>query len=219
MWYRPVWKRQRTSNWLWIGAAGLGLLLVVVGVFAWRFKASATAGALQKNPLMLDEPKVSVQALDFTAANLSGKNIKLADYRGSIVLLNFWATWCVPCMEEMPAMDRLTKALAGRKFKVLAVDLQETPEKVQDWAKTHHFGFDLLLDAAGEISSHYGVSRIPVTYVLDQRGYIIYRAVGPRAWDGDDSQIFFQELIQSPPALRLPSPAAAQAAPPPVPGG
>ena len=213
LWYRPVWQRRRTPMWVWIAAASLAVILVGAGLITWRLRASAAAQAEPKNPLMLDEPKTSVQALDFTAVNLGGKTIKLTDYRGSVVILNFWATWCVPCLEEMPALERLSKSLTGQKFKVLAVDLQETPDKVQEFAKTHRYAFDLLLDPAGEISSHYGVNRIPVTYVLDQRSNIIYRAIGPRVWDGPDSVDFFRELILAPPASRLPPPASAQAAP------
>jgi peroxiredoxin len=194
----------------------LAIVLIAGGLLALRIKATAAAQTEQKNPLMLDEPKVAVQALDFTAVNLTGKTVKLTDFRGSIVVLNFWATWCVPCLEEMPALERLSKTLAGRKFRVLAIDLQETPEKVQEFAKTHKFAFDLLLDPAGEISSHYGVNRIPVTYVLDQRSNIIYRAIGPRVWDGAESVAFFQDLILSPPVPKLPPPASAHAAPAPV---
>ena len=207
---RPVWVRRRAPRWLWSAAVGIAVLALTAGLLAWRFKVSAAPPAEPKNPLMLDEPKMAVQALDFTAVNLSGKTVKLTDYRGSVVVLNFWATWCVPCLEEMPALDRLGRTLSGRKFRVLAVDLQETTEKVQEFAKTHRFGFDLLLDTAGEISSHYGVTRIPVTYVLDQRGTIVSRAIGPRAWDSPDGLAYFESLIGPPAPL---PPASAQAAP------
>jgi peroxiredoxin len=196
--YRPRWERKHPPRWAWWATVGFAALALVGGVLAWRIKVSAAPPAEAKNPLMLDAPKMAVQALDFTAVNLSGKTIKLTDYRGSVVVLNFWATWCVPCLEEMPALDRLNKTLSGRKFRVLAIDLQEPAEKVQDFTKTHRFGFDLLLDTAGEISSHYGVTRIPVTYVLDQRGVIVSRAIGPRAWDSPEGLAYFRDLIGSP---------------------
>lgn len=213
---RPRWQRRRIAPWLWASAGGTVVLIVAAGLLAWKLRFSAEAQNQQRNPLMLDAPKSPVQALDFTAVNLSGKSLKLTDFRGSVVILNFWATWCVPCLEEMPALDRLTRAMVERKFKVLAVDLQETPDKVHEFAKTHHFGFDLLLDPAGEISSHYGVNRIPVTYILDQRGNIVWRAIGPRAWDSEEAIGFFRDLSLRPPAVRLPAPVSAQADP--VPG-
>jgi peroxiredoxin len=212
---RPAWARPRRRWWVWGAAAGIVLLVLTGGLLAWKFRISAASPAEPKNPLLLDAPKAPVQALDFTAVNLSGKTINLTDYRGAVVVLNFWATWCVPCLEEMPALDRLNKALAGRKFRVLAIDLQETAEKVHEFGKTHRFSFDLLLDTAGEISSHYGVTRIPVTYVLDPRGFIVNRAIGPRAWDSPGSVAFFEDLIQSPPQGRLAPPASAQAGPEP----
>lgn len=200
---------------VWGAAAGIALLALAGGLLAWRLKISAASPAEPKNPLQLEEAKAPVQALDFTAVNLSGKTVNLGDYRGAVVVLNFWATWCVPCLEEMPALDRLNKALAGRKFKVLAIDLEEPAEKVQEFAKTHRFSFDLLLDTAGEISSHYGVTRIPITYVLDPRGYIVNRAVGPRVWDRPGSAAFFEELMRSPRPAQLAPPASAQGVPAP----
>jgi peroxiredoxin len=199
---------------VWV-AGGLALLVIAVGVLTWKLRESAIAQTQPKNPLMLDTPKTPVQALDFTGVYLNGKSFKLTDHRGSVVILNFWATWCVPCLEEMPALDRLTRAMAGRKFKVLAVDLQETPDKVQEFAKTHRFAFDLVLDPAGEISSHYGVTRIPVTYVLDQKGNIVQRALGPRRWDTQEAIAFFEDLVRTVPAASLPAltPASAQPEP------
>ncbi|MFI5399571.1 MAG: TlpA disulfide reductase family protein [SAR324 cluster bacterium] len=201
--------------WIWGSAAGIVLLALTAGLAAWKFRISAASPAETKNPLQLDEPKVPVQALDFTAVNLNGKTVTLMDYRGAVVVLNFWATWCVPCLEEMPALDRLNKALAGRTFRVLAIDLEEPAAKVQEFAKTHRFSFDLLLDTAGEISSHYGVTRIPITYVLDPRGFIVSRAVGPRVWDRPGSMTFFENLMRSPPPVHLAPPASAQAGPAP----
>jgi len=201
-------------RWAWGAGAGIVLLALAGGLIAWRYKVSEASSAEPKNPLQLEAPKAPVQALDFTAVNLSGKTVNLTDYRGAVVVLNFWATWCEPCLQEMPALDRLNQAMAGRKFKVLAIDLQETADKVQEFAKTHRFSFDLLLDTAGEISSHYGVTRIPVTYVLDPRGYIVNRAIGPRVWDRPGSTAFFERLMRPP----LAPAASAQGAPAPEAG-
>ncbi|HEX7928216.1 MAG TPA: TlpA disulfide reductase family protein [bacterium] len=162
------------------------------------------------DPLLLDTPKTPVQALDFMGINAAGKPVRLSDLKGNVVLLNFWATWCVPCLEEMPSMDRLNRQLQGKKFKVLAVDLQETADQVQQFAKNNKFSYDLVLDPAGEISHHYGVLRIPVNYVVDQKGLIIRRALGSRVWDSKESIAFFTGLISAPPTAQTgdPEPAA-----------
>jgi peroxiredoxin len=188
-------------------AAAAGLLL------PWRPRAAPLAAA---NPLLLDTPKSPVQALDFMGITAAGKPIRLSDLRGHVVLLNFWATWCVPCLEEMPAMDRLNRLLQGKKFRILAINLQETAEQVQQFAKSNRFSFDLVLDPAGEISHHYGVLRIPVSYIVEQKGYIIRRAVGSRAWDSKESVAFFTGLLSAPSAqTAAPEPASATAAPQP----
>ena len=102
-------------------------------------------------------------------------------------------------------MDRLNRQLKGKKLKILAIDLQETAERVQQFAKANKFSFDLLLDPAGEISHHYGVLRIPVTYIIDPKGFIIRRAQGPRAWDSKESLAFFDGLLNAP-AEKSPAP-------------
>jgi peroxiredoxin len=161
------------------------------------------------NPLLLDTPKSPVPALDFMGITAEGKPIRLSDLKGNVVLLNFWATWCVPCLEEMPSMDRLNREMQGKKLKILAIDLQETAERVQQFAKANKFSFDLVLDPAGEISHHYGVLRIPVSYIIDAKGLIIRRAQGPRAWDSKESVAFFDGLLNAPVAKAgEPEPAA-----------
>lgn len=171
---------------------------------------SGAAPQTAANPLLLDTPKSPVQALDFMGITASGKPIRLSDLRDHVVLLNFWATWCVPCLEEMPAMDRLNRLLQGKKFRILAINLQETAEQVQQFAKSNRFGFELVLDPAGEISHHYGVLRIPVSYIVDQKGYIIRRAMGSRAWDSKESVAFFNNLLSAPSAQEpVPEPAVA----------
>lgn len=113
-------------------------------------------------------------------------------------------------------MDRLNRLLQGKKFRILAINLQETAEQVQQFAKSNRFSFDLVLDPAGEISHHYGVLRIPVSYIVEQKGYIIRRAVGSRAWDSKESVAFFTGLLSAPSAqTAAPEPASATAAPQP----
>lgn len=192
-----------------------GSLALLAAVTAELLLPQRTGAAPQTaaNPLLLDTPKSPVQALDFMGITASGKPIRLSDLRGHVALLNFWATWCIPCLEEMPAMDRLNRLLQGKKFRILAINLQETAEQVQQFAKSNRFGFELVLDPAGEISHHYGVLRIPVSYIVDQKGYIIRRAMGSRAWDSKESVAFFNDLLSTPSAQEpAPEPAAAMAA-------
>jgi len=187
----------------------LALLAAVAAGLLLPGRQIPAAPQAVEDPLLLDTPKAPVQALDFMGISASGKPVRLSDLKGNIVLLNFWATWCVPCLEEMPSMDRLNRQMQGKKFKVLAVDLQETADQVQQFAKNNRFSFELVLDPAGEISHHYGVLRIPVSYIIDQKGFIIRRAVGARVWDSKEAVAFFNRLLSTPTANAAePEPAA-----------
>ncbi len=181
-------------------AAAVALTTALAGVLAalWPgLPGQARAEDAPKLPLLMDKARFPVPALDFAAVNVAGKTVRLSDYKGQTVLLNFWATWCVPCMDEMPALDRLTQQLKGQKVKVLALDLQEPADKVQQFARNHKFGFDLLMDPAGEISNYYGVVRIPLTYIIDAKGNVLWRALGARQWDSPDAVKFIQERVLS----------------------
>ena len=157
---------------------------------------AAPTSAADEKALKLEIPKTRVKALDFMGVTAEGKPIRLSDYKGHVVLLNFWATWCVPCLEEMPAMERLAEKMQGKRFKILAVDLQESQDKVRQFAKAANFTFPLVLDPAGEISLHYGVQTIPVSYIIDGTGTVFRRAKGGRAWDSADAVAFFSDLIK-----------------------
>jgi len=183
----------RGMTWTRIAVlAALALFVAAAGAAGDAVGAPADEKALQ-----LETPKTPIKALDFMAVTSDGKPIRLSDYKGQVVLLNFWATWCVPCLEEMPAMEQLAQKMQGRKFKIVAVDLQETPEKVRQFAKASAFGFPLVLDPAGEISHHYGVLRIPVSYIIDGTGAIFRRAQGARPWASAQSIAFFSDLIKA----------------------
>jgi peroxiredoxin len=155
---------------------------------------SAVLAAADRKPL-LDWPREPVPALDFSAKTLGGKTIRLSDFHGQVVFLNFWATWCVPCKAEMPAMERIHQALRGRPFKMLAVNLQESPEAVRRFAEELKLTFDLVLDPTGEIARGYGANTLPLTYLIDKKGRILARAIGERRWDGKAYRKYIEVLV------------------------
>jgi peroxiredoxin len=120
------------------------------------------------------------QAPDFSLDDLQGKPIKLSQYRGKIVFLNFWATWCPPCRIEMPAFQS-----ANNRFKeddkavILAVNIQENNKKVKAFIEENKYGFDVVLDLDGEVAGQYKIHSIPTTYIIDQDGIIRDIAIGP----------------------------------------
>lgn len=156
--------------------------------------AAVPAHAQLAGPLLMDTPKKPVAALDFEASTPDGKRVRLKDFRGKVVFLNFWATWCVPCLREMPDMERLGKIMAGRPFKILAVNLMETPAQVKKFVEELKVTFTIVMDTTGEISETYGATSLPLTYIIDKKGQVIHRALGPRDWDGKESLALFDKL-------------------------
>jgi thiol-disulfide isomerase/thioredoxin len=133
--------------------------------------------------------------IDISLPDLNGMVVKFSDFKGKIVFLNFWATWCPPCRFEMPAMEKLHKKLKNKDFVMLAVDLQEPAAVVKKYFKKHKLTFMSLMDTDGEVSGLFGVRSIPTTFILDKEGRIIGGAVGAREWNGQESVALFEHLI------------------------
>jgi thiol-disulfide isomerase/thioredoxin len=114
--------------------------------------------------------------------DLDGKEHKLADYKGKVVVLNFWATWCDPCREEMPAMQRLQDKLAG-KLVILAVDYGEGPPRISDFLKKVPVKFTVLLDRDTSAATAWKVKVLPTTLVIDPEQKVRFVAVGDVGWD------------------------------------
>jgi peroxiredoxin len=132
----------------------------------------------------------------FTLQNLAGRDISLKNYRGKIVLLNFWATWCPPCRSEMPSMEKLYRELEGSAFEMLAVDLQESPEQVRRFVESNGYSFPVLLDTTGRTGAAYQVSGIPTTYIIDKDGNVLASTVGAREWHSEEIIALFNDLVK-----------------------
>ena len=113
---------------------------------------------------------------------LDGAAYRLEDYRGKVVLVNFWATWCAPCREEMPSIERLRQGLEGRPFAVLAVNVGEGARVARDFMQTMPHGFTVLLDRDGRTTKSWGARILPATYVLGPDGTVRYRYFGALDW-------------------------------------
>lgn len=127
-----------------------------------------------------------VEAPEFTLKNLDGESVSLSDMKGSYVFLNFWATWCPPCREEMPSMDTMYHELSDIDFEVLAVDLQESEQTVRTFVESNKYTFPVLLDSRGRVGSQYNVRSIPTTYLIDDEGFAVAFLVGSRLWDTEE---------------------------------
>ena len=117
-------------------------------------------------------PKAGESAFDFTLADLDGNEIRLSDYQGRRVMLNFWATWCGPCRIEIPHMVALYDEIGEQDFAILAINLRENPQKVRDFAEQQNMRFPVLLDPKGSIGGSYFVRAIPTSIFVDEDGVI-----------------------------------------------
>ena len=129
--------------------------------------------------------------------DIAGNLHKLEDYRGRVILVNFWASWCPPCRAEMPSMERLKEKLAGKPFTILAVDMGETPDVVSAYIKTVHTDFAVLLDSDGHTLKNWKVFAFPTSYVIDATGKIRYALFGSTEWDEADTLQKISDLLPS----------------------
>lgn len=141
--------------------------------------------------------KKEIAASDFELLNMDDEKVKLSDYSGKVVLINFWATWCPPCIREIPSLERLHQQVAADEFKVIAVNQMEDADHV--FAFTGQLDtdptFDVVFDTTSEVSQKYAVRGLPTTYLIDKKGKIRYRAVGGREFDHPDVIKIIKQLI------------------------
>jgi len=121
-------------------------------------------------------------AANFSLKDVDGVVHRLSDYRGKVVVLNFWATWCPPCREELPSMERAHKLLAADAIKIVAINVGEDADTIFTFTADYEMSYDVLMDTDSKVIKQYPVIGLPTTFVIDPQGRIVYRAVGSRDW-------------------------------------
>ena len=141
--------------------------------------------------------KPRLPAPDFALKDLDGKTQRMSDYKGSVVLVNFWATWCPPCRREMPSMERLYQKLKGEPFMVLAPDQYENFDLVFSFTGQLEPAptFPIMLDPKSTASKTWKVKGLPTSFIVDKQGRIAYRAVGGREFDHPEIEKTIRALI------------------------
>jgi thiol-disulfide isomerase/thioredoxin len=135
------------------------------------------------------------QAPDFSLRDANGGYSSLANYRGAFVLLNFWATWCGPCREEMPSMEALSRSFGGQSLVVVAVNQRESAAQVSRFMKTRALNFPAPLDTDGRVAASYRAYGIPVTYLIDGSGQAVGMKSGPLDWASPAVVGVFRQLV------------------------
>ncbi len=132
---------------------------------------------------------------DFTLVDSAGKKVAFKEFRGKLVLLNFWATWCVPCREEMPAMERLYAQYKNKGFTIVAVNVKDSKKEAFAFLKELKITYPIMLDPDGEVGLLYGALGLPTTYLIGPKGEGLARIWGPAAWDSAGAKQLIQDLL------------------------
>jgi peroxiredoxin len=147
--------------------------------------------------LSLIRPKPVKDAPDFQARTTDDRPLHLGDFKGKVVFLNFWATWCDPCREEMPSMERLHRIYKDRGLVVLAISLDsQGAGVVNPFVKKLGLTFPVALDPKMAVREKYGVWVVPSTFIIDRTGKRVLFANGAREWDGKASRALFESLLR-----------------------
>lgn len=135
----------------------------------------------------------------FELTTVDGQSIAFSQLRGKVVVLNFWATWCGPCKEEMPALDRLSRRFDPRDVAILTITTDQGRTGIQRFMKQFDSALPVLLDEQRDVSVAFMVRGLPTTVFIAKNGTVVGRAVGPREWDGADAVRFIEHLRQDTP--------------------
>jgi peroxiredoxin len=155
-----------------------------LSIFLLLFIFSLPACSTREAP---KPPAEGQQAPDFILADLSGTKTRLSDLQGEVVLVNFWATWCPPCREEIPSMVALNRIMVGKPFRMLAISMdQGGKDAVNDFFRNSGLTLPVLLDKDGNVGRLYGVTGVPETFVIDRKGVIIKKFIGPLDWSAPE---------------------------------
>lgn len=132
-------------------------------------------------PLLAKQPRIGTKATNFTLKKFNGTNLTLSNLRGKVVLLDFWASWCAPCREELPFLDILNKTYGNSNFEVVAVNIDNKPEKAYDFLKKYSVKLTPVWDQEKQVVGAYDVETMPTTFIIDKEGWIRFVHSGFKA--------------------------------------
>ena len=159
---------------------------------------SMTACTKTESTKMITVAKEKSPAPDVSVVALSnGSTLKLSDLKGKVVLLNFWATWCPPCREEIPSMMKLNTLMAGKPFQMVAISIDEGGKAaIESFFKGTGFILPTYLDESGASAKSYGITGVPESFIIDKQGVLVKKIIGGFAWDSPEAVLFLEGLMK-----------------------
>ena len=149
------------------------------------FLQSPAAFAAMNNQTLTKVPG-NPDAPEFNLEDQDGNFLKMSDYKGKVVIVNFWATWCPPCRKEMPSMQRAWEILKKENIEMLAINVGEDSDQIFSFTAEYPVEFPLIMDKDSSVVRQWKVRGLPTTYIVNPAGQIVYQAIGDREWDSDE---------------------------------
>lgn len=169
------------------------LCLITAGMLLTLTACTKTESDKNFSVAMEKSPAPDISVMSFA----NGAPLKLSELKGKVVLLNFWATWCPPCREEIPSMMHLNNAMNGKPFQMVAVSIDEGGKPaIESFFKNSGLSLPTYLDPNGRASKAYGITGVPESFIIDKQGVVVKKIIGGLAWDSSEVASFLEGLMK-----------------------
>lgn len=156
----------------------------------------AAVNKVELRPYEVEYPAETFIAPSFELPSLSGGKLNLTDYRGKVVFINFWATWCGTCKVEMPSMEKLYRRFKDQGLEMLTISIDKDQSLIKPFMDQYNLTFPVLLDPKSDVAKKkYKTTGVPETFIIDQQGIIRHKAIGPRDWATEETMAAFAQLL------------------------
>lgn len=165
-------------------------LLVICGALLYIFSQNSGDAGRGTSREGAGAPELTV------SDSLSGRKIPASEFAGKVLFINFWASWCAPCKEEMPSIEALFREMSlSDNFRMVTVLYKDSPSTAHEYLKSMGFTFPVYLDADGKTAKKYGVTGVPETYIVDKKGNLVKKIIGGFDWNSPEAKGFIQKLL------------------------
>lgn len=171
-----------------------GLILIIVAVAALLVLIS---GLKRQEKVEIKKAIEGLDAPDISLSDPAGKGLRLSELKGSVVFINFWASWCQPCRDEMPSLQELYNNFKDHQgFRMITILYRDDPEKAISYLKENNLTIPFWIDRDGRAANSYGVTGVPETFIIDKKGVLRKKVIGPANWTSEEVFSFISELIR-----------------------